>query len=228
MKRLARAAVLCSAAVLAIAATPRAANWLATFAAGDGAHVMGNPQAKVKLTEFVSYTCPHCANFERESEGALKLHLVQPGKINVEVRHIVRDPIDLTVAMLVQCGPKEKFFGNHTAFLVRQDDWLDKARAATPAQQQRWSTGTDQARWRAIAGDLGLYIMMEARGYSRGEIDACLNPADALRIATQSRADGTKYGVNGTPSFALNGTTLANVHSWASLQARLETALSAE
>ena len=32
----------------------------------EGGFVMGNPGAKVKLIEYGSMTCPHCATFEEE------------------------------------------------------------------------------------------------------------------------------------------------------------------
>ena len=33
----------------------------------EGGFVMGNPNAKVKLIEFGSLTCPHCAEFEEQA-----------------------------------------------------------------------------------------------------------------------------------------------------------------
>src|SRR5690606_29822372 len=76
MNRVVRALAVTVFAVLAIAAT---GNWNATVAQTEGGHVLGNPAAKTKLTEFVSYTCPHCAHFEQESEGAIRLGWVQSG-----------------------------------------------------------------------------------------------------------------------------------------------------
>lgn len=216
MNRVVRALAVTVFAVLAIAAT---GNWNATVAVTEGGHVLGNPAAKTKLTEFVSYTCPHCAHFEQESEGAIRLGWVQSGKVSIEVRHIVRDPIDLTVAMLTNCGPKEKFFQNHTMFLLSQDKWINKAQLTMPSQRQRWGSGTMASRWRAIASDLGFYEMMESRGYSRVQVDQCLgDEAAATRIAEDSVANGTTYGVNSTPSFVLNGKLLDGVHSWELLQ----------
>jgi protein-disulfide isomerase len=216
MTRIARALAATAFAVVAIAAT---GNWNATVARTDGAHVIGNPAAKTKVTEFVSYTCPHCANFEKEAGGAIKLGWVQTGKVALEVRHIVRDPIDLTVAMLTNCGSKDKFYQNHTMFMLSQDKWLGKAQLALPSQQQRWRSGTMPQRWRAMAADLGFYEMMETRGYTRVQVDQCLgDEAAAKRIAEQSESNGTKYGVTGTPSFALNGKLLSGVHTWDALR----------
>lgn len=219
MNRIARAAALALAAVLAVAAAP---NWSGTVAETANGHLIGNPQAKTQLIEFVSYTCPHCANFEKEAAGAIKLAWVQPGKVSVEVRHVIRDPIDLTVALLTNCGVKGKFQLNHAAFMLSHQEWMAKAQSATAAQKQRWSSGPYPARWRAIASDLGFYKRMEGRGYTAAQIDKCLSDeAAARRIVEASEAGSNAYGVTGTPSFALNGKLLPGVHSWAQLQAEV-------
>jgi protein-disulfide isomerase len=85
-------------------------NWnAAVVVTPDSAHRIGNPEAKVKLVEYVSYTCPHCAEFTREADDRIKLGYVMAGTVSLEVRHLIRDPVDLTVVMLVNCGPPAKF-----------------------------------------------------------------------------------------------------------------------
>lgn len=210
------------AAVVAIAAAPGP---LGTIVENVGGHRLGNPEAKTKLIEFVSYTCGHCAAFEQQSEGGLKLGFVATGQGTVEIRHIIRDPIDLTAVMLAHCGAKEKFFGNHTAIMLAQKTWLAKANKATQAQQQRWFAGDYASRRRAIASDLDFYTLMSQRGYDRTTVDACLNDdAYAQQLVSTSFDNGSVYGVTGTPSFALNGTRLEGVHSWAQLQKVLQKA----
>lgn len=216
MKRLALAAVLLAAAPLAIAAT--AHNWLATTAVTPAGHRLGNPNAPVKLMEFVSYTCPHCGHFFKEADGPIKLAFVQPGKVSVEVRHLIRDPVDYTAVVLAECGDPKKFFGNHDMFFARQAEWVGRIEKTDKAQQQRWYTGGVPQRMRAIAEDAGFYDMMETRGYSRGDVDACINDtkkADALLKQSQEGMDA--YKVDSTPSFVVNGKTL-DIHSWDELQ----------
>src|SRR5690242_131267 len=71
-------------------------NWLATISVTPaGSHLLGNPAAPVKLIEYISYTCPHCAHFQREADAPMRITYLQPGKVQVEVRHLVRDPIDM-------------------------------------------------------------------------------------------------------------------------------------
>jgi protein-disulfide isomerase len=215
---------------LLLAAAPLAAlsaqNWDATYAATTGGHLLGNPAADTKLITFVSYSCPHCANFETQSEGPLRLAYVQPGRVSVEVRHVIRNPIDLAAALAAECGAEGKFWGNHRAILRDQPRWLGVASSATSAQQARWTTGTVGARMRAIASDLDFYDIMEPRGYTVAQLDQCLtDEAEARRIAESARADNTRWSIPGTPSFAINGTLVEGVHSWSALQDRLDAAI---
>ncbi|HYC81693.1 MAG TPA: thioredoxin domain-containing protein [Solirubrobacterales bacterium] len=217
--RLLQAAALAGAAMLLVGAAP---NWLATVALDGTAHRIGNPEAKVRLTEYVSYTCPHCAEFNRAGEGALQLGYIASGKISVEVRHLIRDPVDLTVAVLAHCGPESKFPQNHTAFLSGQAGWIGPLTTGTAAQQQRWRTPGATGR-RAIATDFGLYRIMERRGYTRAAVDRCLAD-DALvrRIVETSDKDWDRPGIDSTPSFAINGVVMPGTHTWPALSRQLD------
>lgn len=216
---------LVSALALLASNAPAAPNWLTTVDTKGGGHAIGNPQAKVKLTEFVSYTCPHCGHFAQDGGNALELY-VAAGKVQLDVRHVVRDSVDLTATMLANCGPPVKFLRNHAAIFAAQPRWLATAQRATAGQQARWSTGTGAARRRAIASDLGFYPLMATRGYERVAIDKCLaDEALAKRLADQSAADDAKWNVSSTPSFALNGVLLAATHDWDMLRPQLDARL---
>jgi protein-disulfide isomerase len=218
MKKLALAAMLLAAAPLALAATTKASNWLGTAVVTDGGHRLGNPAAPTKLMEFVSYTCPHCGHFFKEADGAIKIGYVQPGKVSVEIRHLIRDPVDLAAVVLTECGDPKKFFGNHDMFFAQQDKWSAKGDDLTKAQQERYYSGALGARMKAVASDFGFYDMMETRGYTRVQVDACLsNEAKIKALAAQSKADADKFNVNSTPSFVVNGKTL-EIHTWGELQ----------
>ena len=223
-----RQALACLAATAAlVAAAPVAAqDWNATFAQTEAqGHRVGNPEAPLQLIEYSSYTCPHCAHFERDSEAQLRYFYVHEGHAAVEVRHLIRNPIDVAAALMAECGPDDGFFANHRTFLSRQDDWLAKAQELAPAQQARWSSGTIPARMRAIATDLDFYEIMEPRGLSRSQLDACLgDQARALEIVERSQANAEAMGIQGTPSFVLNGSLLDGVHNWLALSQVLSAA----
>jgi protein-disulfide isomerase len=222
-KRAVQAMALAAATLLASAALAQrsAPNWLATVVETEGGHRIGNPEAKVSLTEFISYTCPSCARFAREGEAPLQVGYIATGRLNLEVRHLIRDPIDLTAAVLAHCGAPSKFPQNHAAFLLGQDRWIEPLGKATQAQQQRWRTAGAAGR-RAIASDFGFYALMERRGYRRTEVDQCLaDDALVLKLAEHSAEDWKRPGISGTPSFAINGTVVPGTHSWRALERQL-------
>lgn len=198
---------------------PQGPNWATAVELRDSGHVLGNPEAAHKLVEFASYTCSHCYEFSRKGDPIIRALLVPQGAISYEIRHLLRDPIDLTAALLTNCGAPEKFPGNHEAIMAKQPEWLATAQKATQAQRTRWNFGTNAARWRAIASDLGFYDIMEGQGYTRATLDHCLaDDAKANALAEATQRDVTTYGLQGTPSFVLDGKLLSGVYNWESLQ----------
>ncbi|RPF70805.1 DsbA family protein [Aurantiacibacter spongiae] len=217
MKRIVTAALMAAAP---FAAGPAAAqNWNAEYETTAKGYRVGNPEAPIELIEFNSYTCPHCAAFARESEAGLRYLLIHEGRANIEVRQQVHHVIDVAAILLAECGPDDRFFDNHRALLLSQDEWMGKARAATQAQRNRWYSGPIASRMKAIAADLDLDELMERRGYSASEIDQCLSDsARAQAIVDESAANAAEYGVQGTPSFVLNGKLLDGVYGWPALE----------
>lgn len=218
-----RRVMLAMLVLLAGLASPALAqNWLATVERTDVSHFVGNPDAPVTLTEYISYTCPHCRDFAVQGEEILKIGYVRTGDLRFEYRHVNANPIDLTATMLARCGAAEKFPANHTALMIAQPQFNALSKLATKSQTDRWYNGDPAARRRAVASDLKLYAILERRGYSRSELDTCLaDQALADRIEAAARADHDERGVEYTPSFAVDGQLLADVHDWNTLSAAL-------
>ena len=214
------AATALGATALIAATPPLKGDWLSKIAlTPEGGHLRGNPAAEAKLIEYISYTCPHCAHFEQESEGAIQLGFIKGGKGSVEIRSFLLNMMDLPASLMVQCGPASKVFGNHTALLRAHDKWV---RSPSRAEEARWSNPDFATRMRYIATDLKLYAIMMPRGYTKVQLDKCLgDKALAQRIANQTTYAMEKLGVTGTPSFILNG-ELQPFHDWRGLKPKLE------
>ena len=202
----------------AIALSGQSQNWLTKVERTEASHVVGNPETETQLTEWVSYTCPACANFSRNGEEVVKLAYVGPGKAKLEIRHVQRNIVDVTVTLAAWCGGADKFLQNHSALMWRQEAWLEKARKATAGQQQRWMSGPATARRKAIASDVDLYAIMQSRGIDRNQLDRCLaDDVLANRLTDASAADYTERGIASTPSFALDGEVIEGAHGWPQL-----------
>lgn len=194
-----------------------AGNWPAVIARTERGHLIGNPEAESRMIEFISYTYPHCASFTDEGEPGLELVLIAPGKMALEVRPVIRNPVDLAVSLLAACGDAAGFKNRHRMLMNTQDAWLEKARQAPRSQQEIWFRGDANARLNA-ASALGLVDMLAKAGMPRTAINACLkDDAAARQLIDNGNADRAEFAMPGTPSFALNGKLLKNVHDWKAL-----------
>jgi protein-disulfide isomerase len=192
-------------------------DWQTTIKRTERGHLIGNPEAKTQLVEFISYTCPHCADFAVQGEPAIELALLMPGKIGLEVRPVIRNALDLTVSLLVQCGDPAGFKDRHRAFMLSQNEWLGKAANAPQGQQAIWGRGDKASRMNA-ASALGLSALLVQRGQSQAALDACvMDDVAARQLIENGRADYAEFAVPGTPSFAMDGKLLDKVHSWPAL-----------
>jgi protein-disulfide isomerase len=197
-------------------------NWINTVERTERGHLMGKPEAEAALIEFISYTCGHCASFAMQSGPTLDLVGIGPGKISVEVRPVIRNGLDLALTLLAQCGDPGGFKNRHRLLLYSQRTWLPKAFDAPQSQRDAWERADAAARLNA-AQALDLDDMLAAQGMPMPQINACLADDKAAEaILANDAADRTEFGIEGTPSFALDGNTLPDVYSWPDLAAVLQ------
>jgi len=221
------AAFFVALASLGAAATPTtalaapAANWVERVTLSPiGGHVMGNPAARTKLVEYISYTCSHCAQFVNQASGPLKSGYVKDGAVSVEVRNAVRDKYDLAASLLARCGGPRRFFANHEALFANQSAWMERVIAY---DRDGATKPTDEkAALRDIGAKTGLYALMGKRGFTAPQLDACINDPAAMKAILAMREEAwTKLKISGTPAFTLNGKLLDSVSSWDGLKAAL-------
>ena len=118
-------------------APPKGGNWTDVVnPTAAGGFVMGNPNAKVKLIEFGSLTCPHCKAFDDEGVPLLMDKYVKSGQVSWEFRNYVRDAFDLTAALIARCNGAKGFFPLTRALYKDQATWIGKIQAAPPDQLQ--------------------------------------------------------------------------------------------
>lgn len=189
----------------------------------SGGYAVGNPAAKGQLTEWVSYTCPHCGAFTQDSKAELAA-LIRSGRVRVEYRTLPRDPLDLAAGVLSRCGGTARFSSAHEAIFANQKALLDKATAfsATPAAQQPVATLGD--RLIQVSDATGLTALMRNHGLTAVQIKSCLtNEAAARRVIAIAEAAQTA-GITGTPSFEIGGRRV-EAHGWDELKPQLLAAL---
>ena len=223
-----KAFLLGAVALISIGAA--APNWTSTVKlAPNGAFVMGNPAAKAKLVEYLSYTCSHCAEYTAEAAVPFKRDYVAKGAVSVEFRNAVRDRLDFTAALIARCGGPTKFFAISDQLMATQSVWLGKAQAFGEANGEKLNKLPINAGLKLIARGLGFDEILKARGISAADMDACLtNKAAQDKIAWMTNEAWGSRKIQGTPSFLINDTLVTAPGKWVLIEPELKTALAAK
>ncbi|MCB2015067.1 MAG: thioredoxin domain-containing protein [Sphingobium sp.] len=189
----------------------------------EGAHQLGNPAAKARLIEYVSYTCSHCAHFVTEASAPLKSGWVANGALVVEVRNLVRDRYDFAAALLARCGGPTRFIGNHEALFAHYDAWIAQVRVHATQPPAIPHDASPAIIMTDIAEKTGLIALMQKRGISPAQSRACLADTKAAEAVLAMTKYGVQQdGITGTPGFVLNGKKVA-AFDWATLRPVLPT-----
>lgn len=213
---------------IAIAAVaPEGIDWSERVVMTDsGGYLMGNPDAPVKLIEYGSFTCPHCANFELNGADVLVEKYVKTGHVSWEYRSYIFNAVDMTAAIVARCMPTVDYFPMQRALFERQREWALKGSdymRVTPGLQQM----TPQQILAGVADASGLKAMAVERGLPAEKVDACLaDPTAPDKLIAMTQSASQDHGVTGTPAMIVNGQLHANVgERWSVLEPILQEAL---
>jgi protein-disulfide isomerase len=192
----------------------------------EGGFLMGNPNAKVKLVEFGSMTCPHCAEFEEQGGKALIDNYVKKGLVSWEFRNFVRDPLDMTATLLARCGGEANFFGMTRTLFHDQKNWFSKVQGADQAQLQALQSMPPAQQFSTMANLAGLKTFAAQRGVPRAKADQCLGNQAEIDQLVQMNSDAVSgFSIPGTPAFLINGSLVEQTSSWETLEPKIKEAL---
>ena len=184
MHRFSRRAAVIALSAFALAACQQKA---AVAPASADEMSLGNPQAKVTVTEYASAGCPFCARFNNEVFPGFKAKYVDTGKVHYVFREVLvggGSEIALGAAgfLTARCAGKDKYF-----------TVLDKV---FHDQDQIYRSGD-------IKG--GLLPIAKANGLSDQQFEACVNDETAINALNARSEKAGQDGVNSTPTFFING-----------------------
>lgn len=199
------------------AARPAQRDWTQVVAqTPEGGFRMGNPQAAVRVVEFLSLTCPHCADFARTGATPM-LSYVRSGRVSIEYRNFVLNGLDLAAAFLSRCAAPQQYFHLTHAILASQRQWIERMQALTAAQQQEMQGQSPLETMRRVVAASGLDALAARYGLNADQQRACLsNQAGFDRVIEMQQA-GNRYGINGTPTFAING-RIVSANTWPAIE----------
>ena len=226
------AAAFAALALLAIPASspaqrarPRAAvaqrDWsLIAVRTPEGGVRIGNPAAPVKLLEYGSITCPHCAEFSSEAAVALRTRHVRSGRVSWEYRPYLIFPTDPGIFMLLNCIAPARFFTAAEQLYATQGVWAGRVRALTQAQLEPMASLPPNQQAAALVHAAGLDPFFRARGLTAPQLNACLASRAGIDRLVQITRHANELGVEGTPTFFINGRNVGT-QDWARLEPML-------
>ena len=209
-------------------AAPQGGDWSQVVSkTPQGGFLMGNPNASVKLVEYGSMTCPHCAEFDEAGLQPLIDKYVKTGNVSFEFRNYVRDPYDLAAALVARCNGEKSFFPLTRALFADQENWVAKLQAVPPPQQQALTGLGPDRQFLEIAKLAGFQQWAAMRGVPTAKSTQCLtNEADINQLVQMNSDTTTEYPeFAGTPAFTINGKLLDRTASWDTLEPQLRDAL---
>lgn len=145
--------------------------------------ILGSADAPITMIEYASLTCPHCAHFHEETLPQIKANYIDKGLVRLVYRDFPLDGAALKAALLAHCVADERYFAMLDVLFRSQNEWGASADPVKALSQIGRTAGLAQER-----------------------IDACLSDqAETDKIILRAQEAQTKYQVQSTPSFIING-----------------------
>ena len=168
----------------------------------DDDRILGDANAPVTIIEYSSLTCPHCANFHKNTLPEVKENWIETGRARIVYRHFPFDALGLRAAMVANCIEGDRHFSFLDALFYGQELWT---RAKDP---------------------LGALAQVAAlAGLDKATFDACIaDEAELERILIRAKDARETYGVNSTPTFIINGTKVQGAVGYDEFNKALEEA----
>ena len=199
-----------------------------TNATSAGGYLMGNPNAKVKLVEIGSLSCPHCQKFEEEGAPQLIEKYVKPGNVSWEFRpYIIHGPIDMAANLIIRCNGVKNFFPLSMALYKDQPVWMAKLESVPQEKVAEIQNLPTNQIFVQMASLLGLQDWAAARGVPLTKSNQCLSDQKMIDREVQYTSDVNNAfpEFTGTPAFVIDGKMLKDTASWDKLEPQLKDAL---
>tara|TARA_Y100001970_G_scaffold255378_1_gene332008 strand:- start:11 stop:640 length:630 start_codon:yes stop_codon:yes gene_type:complete len=143
---------------------------------------MGNVNAPIKFTEFVSFTCSHCADFHINKLPTLKEKYIDKGLLRLELRDFPLDGLALRAAAMSRLVDQNKYYKFVEMLFNKQKNW---SQSNQPIKELR---------------KLG-----RLAGLKKELLDASIDDLKLLEVIFKIRQQAEKkYNIQSTPSFVIN------------------------
>ena len=143
---------------------------------------IGDETASIKMVEFASLTCGHCAKFHNEVFPKIKKEYIDTGKIVFTYRDFPLDKFALKASVIARCSGNDRFFSFLKVLYKKQKDW-------TSTQDPFKS----------------LLKIAKLGGLKNDEIKVCVgNKSIEDGILRERLSSSKKYDIKATPTIYIN------------------------
>jgi len=196
--------------------------------------VDGDPAAKVTFIEYASPTCPHCALFSNTVLQPFKDKYVKTGKVKFILRPFARNTMDAAIFMLAEAAaksvdavapvdpmspsseePKPTDPNNPSGFSPAAIAAYENVIATFFKTQQTWGVSDKPLdAVKAVAVQLG---------FSEEAFQEALKNQELFNAIEQMRNQALEqFGLEGTPTFYLNGKQMTGEKTLDDLSAAID------
>ncbi len=166
---------------------------------------LGNPNARVTVIEYGSWTCPHCRAFREQTWPTFKKEYVDTGKVHYILREFPIGRSSGNAALITRCAPKKDYFKLYDLYLTNQEKWV--------SQEVR----PDK-----------IYAIAAKTGMTRAAFEACLKNEKLIAGVKWSKDRGRELGVIGTPTFFINQTHIRSFQSIEDMRGHIDPMLTGQ
>lgn len=166
---------------------------------------LGDEAAPVKILEYASFTCPHCANFHDTVFKKLKTEYIDTGKVHFTLREVYFDRYGFWAGLIARCDDNKRYEGISDIVFSTQQTWLNSSDPTVVMDNLR---------------TIGL-----TAGLTTEQLDACTaDEAFGEEMLKQFEANMAADNVTGTPTIILDGEKVDN-WAWDNLKSLIDAKL---
>jgi len=171
-----------------------------------GPVVMGDANAKVKMVEYASLTCPHCRDFWKQVFPRIKSTYIDTGKISYELHDFPTAPAEVAVAAaaIARCKGKDAYYEIVDDFVTSHHDLINAAQSPTGAGPVLVAVGG-------------------RHGLSPDEVRACVND-EGVKAYIDKTVKDAQGKVSATPTVFINDVIVPE-HTFEAIAAVIEAQL---
>lgn len=146
--------------------------------------VLGDPSAKVTVTEWGDFQCPFCKDFAQNSQPQLIADYVKTGKVKLEFKNFpFIGPESVTAAEAAACAADQnKFWAFHDTVYANQQ--TENSGAYTTSRLEK---------------------IASAAGLNTDQYKTCMSKGTHTADVAATKAAAQAIPIKSTPSFVING-----------------------